>query len=224
VRGDVELTESTLDTAHSAIVRLGEIAMQGGDGALNATDRAALASEVRQLKGELLRLSNTKGSIGFLFGGTADQSAPFDSAGVFQGNALERSAQIGPSQSMVVSVNGALAFTAAGGQDLFVEVDALATALDTNNQAAISSSVNSMDTSGRQILAARVDAGVKMGRIDTADAAHSAAELSLSSQRSGVADADPAEAYTRLNALQSSLQQSITVARSLLESLSVQRF
>ena len=224
IRGDVELAESTLDDAANLADSLRELAMRGANGSLSAEERTSLAAEVRHLKSELVARANQKGSIGYLFGGTLDQSPAFSASGVWLGNAMDRVAAIAPGQTMVSSVSGALAFTSLGGIDVFASVEALAIALETNNQPAVASSVNTMDTARRQILAARVDAGVKLQRIDTADQAHSFAQLSLSSQAHTLGDADPAASYSRLTSLQTTLQQSISVARSLLDTLSVQRF
>lgn len=220
-RGDLELAESSLDSAHGLVDRMHEIALQAANGALTAQDRSTLSAEVRQLKQELVGIANQKGSIGYLFAGTLDQQAPFAADGTFHGNALDRVAQVGPGQSMVVGANGALGFTALGGRNVFTDVDALATALDTNDQAACSQCVYNLDASGRQILAARADAGTKLARMDTAEEAHAQAVLTLSAQRHAVADVDPAEAFTRLSALENGLQLSISVARSLLDTMSV---
>ena len=224
VTGDLELAESSLDGAHQVLDRLHEIALQGADGALTASERSSMADEVVQLKQQLFQTANQKGSLGYLFAGTNDQSAPFASDGSFLGNAQDKVAVVGAGQSMVVSASGAKAFTTAGGSDMFAQVDALAKALATNDQTAVSASVNSLDGCMRQVLAARTDVGLKLERAQTADAAHEQASVALSTQRSAVGDVNPAEAYTRLSSLQQGLQQSIEVAKQLLSSLSAQRF
>ncbi|MBI5537723.1 MAG: hypothetical protein HY898_33675 [Deltaproteobacteria bacterium] len=223
VRGDLEMSEATLDDAGSVLGQIQDLALQGANGALTASDRATLSAQVKQLKAEMLRLANQKGSIGYLFAGTSDQDAPFDAAGTFLGSPQDRVAKIGPGQSMVVSASGALAFTALGGNDVFAEIDALTAALDSNNQAAVSASVKSMDACQRQIVAARADAGTKLARMDTADVAFEQAKVALSSQGHAVGDADPAESYSRLTALQAGLQTSISVAKTLLDTLSIQQ-
>ncbi len=224
VRGDVDLAETTLASAGDILTRAGELAMQGANGSLNASDRAALGQEVAQLKDQMVTLANAKGSTGYLFGGTASTTPPFDAAGTFAGNPNDRVAAVGANVSMTVSVNGATAFTAAGGRDVFTELSNLQTALSTNNVAALSPSVATLDGARRQVLAARLDAGTKLARLDTADAAHQAGQTTLATQRSGLLQIDPAAAYTQLQATQAAVEQSIAVARSTLATLSQNRF
>ena len=224
VRGDVDMAETSLASAGDILTRAGELAMQGANGSLNASDRAALAQEVGQLRDQLVTVANTKGSTGYLFGGTASTSAPFDANGNFLGNANDRVAEVGPNVSMTVSVNGASTFTVAGGTDVFAELSNLQTALSTNNVSALPTSVNTLDTARRQVLSGRLDAGTKLARLDTADSAHEAGQTSLSTERTGLLQVDPAAAYTQLQATQTAVEQSIAVARSTLNTLSLNRF
>jgi len=216
VQGNVEMAESTLATAGDLMSRAREIALQGANGSMDAAGRRALAQEVKQIRDQLLALANQKGSDGYLFGGTATQSPPFDQAGTFVGNDDDRVVQIGPRDTMVVSVSGARAFTAAGGRDVFADLEALQTALSADSQGDVAATVNALDACQRQILAARIDAGVKMNRLSIADTALGEVELALSRQRHDVADADPAAAYSRLVDAQSSLEQAIAASKTLL--------
>jgi flagellar hook-associated protein 3 FlgL len=224
VRGDVDLAETSLSSAGDILTRAGELAMQGANGSLSASDRAALAQEVGQLRDQLVTVANTKGSTGYLFGGTASTTPPFDATGNFQGNGDDRVAEVGPNVSMTVSVSGASTFTVAGGTDVFAELSNLQTALSTNNVSALPTSVNTLDTARRQVLAGRLDAGTKLARLDTADSAHEAGQTSLSTERTGLLQVDPAAAYTQLQATQTAVEQSIAVARSTLNTLSLNRF
>jgi flagellar hook-associated protein 3 FlgL len=223
-RGDVELAESSLSSAGDVLQSAHDLAMQGVNGSLSAANRAVMADQVAQLKEELVGLGNTKGAQGYLFGGTASEASPFDANGTFLGNSNDRVAQVGPNLSTVVSVSGALAFTGAGGSDVFAALQSLQTALSTNNVAGISASVSSLDAAQRQVLAARVDAGMKLSRLDVSDAAHGTAQTALNTEKNALVQADPAMAYSKLMAVQSSLEQAITVARSMLSTMSANRF
>lgn len=223
-KGDVDLSEGALATAGDLLGRAGEIALQGANGTLSASDRQALAQEVDQLKSQMIDLANTKGQNGYLFGGTKTNAAPMDANGNFLGNAADRTIEIAPGTSAITSVSGALAFTAMGGRDVMVDLDALRTALVSNNPNAVAATVSQLDASRRQILAARGDAGLKSNRLDTADAAHQEAASSLSVQRHAVIDADPASSYSRLIAMQTAVEQAISVARNVLGTMSINRF
>src|SRR6185369_10435093 len=79
VRGDAELTESTLSDASDIFVRLKELALQGANGGLTADERTSIGLEASGLKGALLSLANARGQRGYLFSGSQVATAAFDS-------------------------------------------------------------------------------------------------------------------------------------------------
>jgi len=223
-RADLQIAESTLESAGQLAQRANELALQGANGALTAEARQHIATEVHRIREQMISLANQKGTQGYLFSGTATDSAAFDDAGNFVGNDQERVVEIGANDVAVANISGAQAFTAAGGRDVFADLEALENALLANDPSVIAVSVNNADTCRRQILAARVDAGLRLSRLGTADAAHEQTELALAGQRSDVADADAAEAYSRFASLQHGLEQAIAVSRSVLSTVGRARF
>ena len=224
VRGDVAMAESSLASASDMMVRAQEIALQGANGTTSTQGRQALAEEVRQIMDQMISIGNQKGAQGYLFGGTATQSPPFSSSGVFSGNDLARVVQIGPRESMTISASGAQAFTVAGGRDVLADLGALQAALLADNSTAVAGTIDSMESGRRQIFGAQADAGLKMNRLDIAQAALEQAGLSLGTQRHDVADADQAGAATRLMSANSSLQAAISVSQTVLSALGKGRF
>ncbi|HMI85484.1 MAG TPA: flagellar hook-associated protein FlgL [Polyangiaceae bacterium] len=219
VRGDVELAESTLAGAEDVMQRLHDIALGASSGTLDPKEQAAMATEVAQLKEQLVAFANQKGSMGYLFGGTKTQAAPFSPSGGFTGDDLDRTAEVGHGVVMTVSTSGAKAFTAAGGRDLFSDIDALYTAINADDKANMLASVNRMDEGGRQILAARADAGIKVARLDAADATHEQASVTLATQRHGLVEIDPAQAYSNLAQMQQQLEAAVAVSKNLIDTL-----
>jgi len=219
VRGDVELAESTLAGAEDVMQRLHDIALGASSGTLDPKEQAAMATEVGQLKDQLVAFANQKGSMGYLFGGTKTQTAPFSSLGAFTGDDLDRTAEVGQGVVMTVSTSGAKAFTVAGGRDMFSDIDALYAAINTDNKAAMLASVSQMDAGRGQILAARADAGIKVARLDAADATHEQASVTLATQRHGLIEAEPVQAYSHLAQMQQQLEAAVGVSKSLLDTL-----
>ena len=219
VRGDVDLAESTLASATDVMNRAHEISLQGASGQLSAAERQDLALEVGHLREQLLGLANTKGSQGYLFGGTKTSTPPFDAAAAFVGDDLDRKVETGPGIVSTVSTSGAKAFTAAGGDDVFAVLKSLQTALNANDATAVQGTVNSLDSGARQILAARIDAGLKLAKLDTADTAHEQTNLALATQQSALIDVNPAEAYSRLAQTQQGVEQAVSVTKNMLDTL-----
>jgi flagellar hook-associated protein 3 FlgL len=219
LRGDVELAESTLASAEDIMLRLHDIALGAGSGTLDAKEQAVLGAEVTQLKEQLVALANQKGSMGYLFGGTKTQAPPFSPVGGFSGDDLDRTAEVGQGVVMTVSTSGARAFTVAGGRDIFSDIDDLYDAISSGNQANVRTTVSQLESGSRQILAARAEAGIKVARLDTADASHEQTSVTLATQRHHLVEADPMRAYSTLAQMQQQLEAAVTVSKSLLDTL-----
>jgi len=224
VQGDLTLTESSLASAGDVVASAQQLALEASDGSIPASDRQAMAGQVAQLQSQLLSIANQKGSTGYLFSGSQTSTAAFSATGVFQGDANDRVADVGPGNAAVVNVSGAKAFTAAGGVDVFATLSALQTALTNNDMSGISAGVNGLNQAGSQISAAESDAGIKLDRLSTAASVQQQTQLSLASTQSSLADADPAQAYTQLTTMENAVQQAIDTSRITLSTLSANRF
>lgn len=216
VRGDAQIAEGVLGEAGDALARLHEIAMQGANDTLSGSDRASLADEVKTLKAHLVGLANTKGSNGFLFGGTQTEAAPFDAAGAFTGNDDAHQVEVSPGLSVRANASGADAFTLQGGTDVFATVDALEAGLRANNGAAISGTLTAVEASRDQITRVRAESGLLLDRLDATDSALSQAQLTLGTRTVAVGQADPFTSYSDLTRLNNALTQAIAVARTTL--------
>ena len=224
VRGDAELAEASLQQASDLMASAKELAMQGGNGILSASERATLALQVKDLRDQMLGVANTKGSSGYLFGGSASQTQPFSAAGVFAGNDDGHVVDIGNSTPTNVAASGAKAFTAAGGRDVFAALDALYTALNSNDSAAISNSLSGLDESRSQITNAQAAVGITLNKLDASDSVLSTLDLQNSKQASEVGGTDPAKAYSTLIQLNNALEQSLTVSKSILDLAGFKQF
>ncbi len=217
VRGDAELAESTLAQASELMTRAKEIAMQGANDSLSAEDRKSLAIEARSLREELLKLGNTRGSNGYLFSGSKSDSAAFDANGVFQGDDERHAVDIGGSTPLDVNASGARAFTAAGGRDVFADLAALASALDSNDRGATAALLDAVDASQKQLAGERTQIGFVVSRLETSDGILSDLGVGLGKRQADIAAADPFEAYSRMTALGQSLERAVAVSRQLLD-------
>ncbi len=217
VRGDAELSESQLQQASDLMARAKELATQGANGSLGADERTAMAKQITDIKAQLVAVANTKGANGYIFAGSQNQTQPFDDTGVFSGDDLDHMVDIGNSTATAVNASGAKAFTAAGGRDVFADLDTLATALAANDQAGVSGTLTNLDTSRAQITNAQAQAGAVINRLDASDSVLSAAKLSTQKSSNEIGSADPAQAYSNLTQLNNALQQSISVAKTVLD-------
>jgi len=224
VRGDAELAESSLQQASDLMATAKELAMQGANGSLGASERTGLAQQVKDLHDQLVGLANTKGSNGYLFGGSATDTQPFSPTGAFAGNDDAHLVDIGNSTPSAVNASGAKAFTVAGGRDVFADLDALYSALSTNDITGVTTSLDGLDRSRSQITNAQASVGLTINKLDTSDSVLQAAELQNATRIGEVGATDPAKAYSTLVQLNNSLQQSVSVAKSILDLAAFKQF
>src|SRR5690554_1244231 len=70
--------ESTLNTVNNVMLKVRDLAVQAGNGALSQGDRQAIAAELREREDELLGLMNTKNARGeYVFAGFQGKAQPF---------------------------------------------------------------------------------------------------------------------------------------------------
>ncbi len=224
VRGDAELAESSLQQASDLMANAKELAMQGANGSLGAPERASLALQVKNIREQLIGVANTKGGTGYLFGGSQTQSQPFSAAGLFSGDDQSHVIDIGNSTPTAVNASGAKAFTAAGGRDVFGDLDALYSALNSNDPTAVSATLDNLDSSRAQITHAQASAGVVINRLDANDSILGNLQLQTAKSTEEVGAADPAVAFSTLTQLNNSLQQSVSVAKTILDLASFKQF
>ncbi|HYQ45051.1 MAG TPA: flagellar hook-associated protein FlgL [Polyangiaceae bacterium] len=224
VRGDAELAESSLQQASDLMATAKELAMQGGNGSLGASERATLALQVKDIRDQLVGIANTRGTSGYLFAGSATETKPFSASGAFNGNDDAHIVDIGNSTPSAVNASGAKAFTSAGGRDVFGDLDALYNALNSNDTTAIGVSIDGLDRSRSQITNAQAAVGLTINKLDASDSVQSAVDLQNSKSISDLGSVDPAKAYSTLVQLNNALQQSVTVGKSILDLAAFKQF
>jgi flagellar hook-associated protein 3 FlgL len=223
-KGELELSEATLAQAQDLIARGREIALQAANSTYSAKDRAQFATEIGQLRDQLISAANQKGPNGYLFGGSDTSTPPFDTTGTFVGNGDARKLEVGPGVTVTMNGSGAKAFTSAGGQDVFSIFTQLQAAVSTNNVSAVTNLGQNLADAHTQVGTARGDVGYEMQRVDMADAAQTTMKTLWTERQGEASEIDPSQVYTQLSALQNTLTQSVAAARTQLQTLSLNRF
>ncbi len=215
---DLDVAESTLDQATSLIERARAIAVQQANGTLDASSRSGAALEVDTLRKQMIDLGNTRGSNGYLFGGTRTDTPPFDANAIFVGNSDSTQVEVADGVLAVSNASGGTAFKGAAGtgRDVFADLEALSSALTGNDVAAIQASLTNLDASHTQLVSARIDAGERAARLHSASDAMSSALTQMQTARAAEANADPATVFSSLQAAQIAYQQALQVNKQIL--------
>ncbi len=210
-------TERVLESLGEVTARARELAIQGANATLDADNRAGIASEIRQLRAAALDAVNTRDAEGeYLFAGSRGDVAPFDAAGVYVGDDLQREVESGEGAMATATLPGSR-LTAASGIDLFARLDALATALEAGDEAAIAVGVGDMDEAVRQVSRARTETGEMMRAFDLADDARQGLELALAATEVRSLETDAIGAATELAQAMNTLEASRAVTSRIIE-------
>ena len=173
---DLTLSDQALSDFSGTVIRIKELAVQAANGVLTSGQRAGIATELDQLRGELIRLANTRDSAGHaLFGGdTSGQAYSVDAAGVpsYSGTATASDLPLGDGQSVTRGLTGPefLNFTLGGTPtDLFAVVKLLSDALKggvADPAQGARDALGSLDTALETITTQQTVIGARLNWID----------------------------------------------------------
>jgi flagellar hook-associated protein 3 FlgL len=223
---DLNIADGSLSSANDILTKALQIATQMANGTNNAQDRSDAAAEIAGLSDSLMQSANAKGSSGYVFAGTANQKVPFvkTAAGTvsFAGNDDPTEVEIADGVTARSNASGAQAFTATGsqGQDIFGDLSALATALSTNNTAAIQTGMDSITKSIQQVSDARSEVGTSVNRFQSVGTVLSNVITTVTANNASLSNADAVSTYSNLTQAQTAYQESLSVTQKVLSVLS----
>ena len=96
--------------------------------------------------------------------------------------------------------------------------------MNSNDVNGITATLTNLETSRSQITNAQAATGIVINRLDASDAVQSAAQLQNSKSTSEAGAADPAAAFSNLTQLNNSLQQSVSVSKTILDLAAFKQF
>ena len=208
--------EGALGGVSDALSRARELAVQMSNGTYSASDRAAVAHEVRGLRSDIASLGNTQVKGQYVFGGYLDSAPPFDAVtGAYSGDNSVPRLEVAPHLHLPIVVPGGTTFGAGSGTDILATLDNLATALDANNITNVRASLTGIDASFQQINDARAELGSQMLAFEGARAGAQVAQDTAATSRAQLVEIDPYRAYSNLANAQTALDAAVSVASKL---------
>jgi flagellar hook-associated protein 3 FlgL len=210
----LQAADSALFEVDDIMGRIRDIAVQGGNDALNGNDRQTLSQELTSLRDQLVTLANSQSGDRFIFAGYKDAVAPYDAAGAYTGDTSVQHVEVARGVTMSMGLTGEQVFGTAG-NDIFTTITSMQTALASNVGSAVSDLITEVDTRLDLMRSAHSQIGVQMNGADVAEAvAVRNQDLALAA-RSQLIDNDPADAYSDLARAQSALSAAIAIAAQL---------
>ena len=199
-----------------------EQAIQANNGTQGSTSRAAIATEMKGLRDQLLSLANSTDTTGnYLFSGSKVKTPAFatDAAGEvsYQGDQTHMQVAVGDQRTIAINRPGSTAFVrvvrteggVSSGIGFFQAIDNLIAgvkATDGSGSVAMQRGLTEMDALHQGVVLAQAQSGTDMKVIDQQRAVLDDTKLSLKTALSNVEDLDMATAITQMQKQMLSLE------------------
>jgi len=205
--------ETALSTVSNMLVRMKELSVQAANNTLGATDRIALATEMKGLRDQILSMANSQDSSGnYIFGGSRVTNAPFVSVGdnspTYRGDQSRMPVPVGDQRSVMINRPGAEVFgrVVRTGNDqqqtgvgFFQVLDQAIEAVKASNQSGMQRGMGELDALLNTISLAQAQVGTDQNVLQAQEDIVRDTTLTLKNALSGIEDLDYASAIAQLN-------------------------
>jgi flagellar hook-associated protein 3 FlgL len=215
IKTEVDTAEQAVQTAEQILERVRLLAAQGFTGLQTPEGRLAIAEEVRTLQEQLVSLSATQVGTRYVFGGDADQTAPYSldllnpdvGGGVVQANSAQATRQIQDPLGNTFGVDRTAQQIfdhqnppgTPAADNVFTAVNQLRVALTANDIPGIANAMAALTQAGDYLNRQLGFYGASQNRIAAATDLSQKMDLNFQSALSGKQDADLAQVILELN-------------------------
>ncbi len=239
---NVDKAISWLDETESSVLELNEIlktayetAVNQSTGTLDATDKAAAADLIGQLRDHLLTVGNAKTGDKYIFGGYNVTNAPFtlDAAGNIQYNGIDLTDEtnaalidmaddsinysVGFNITLGISINGAHLF-GIGDDNLYTTLDNFYKALKSDAPSdELSGYITKIQNSQNNVLAIEAEIGGKTNRLELIQNRFEDDVITYTERKSKIEDVDEAEAIMNYKMAETVYQASLQVGSDIIQ-------
>jgi flagellar hook-associated protein 3 FlgL len=209
----LKMQESSVSGSLAVVSRIKELSIQAANDTYNASDREAIAIEVKELISSLADLGNMRGTDGaYLFSGYSQDQAPFleESLGVvtYTGTADYQQVMVGEGRTMQMGMPGSDVFGsvqhldettgATSSINFFSTLGDMYQALMNNDADAIRGNLDKVSSVHEHITVQESNIGSRMKRIETLSHAIEDRDFTYKALQSSMEDLDYVEAASRL--------------------------
>ncbi|NUU74809.1 flagellar hook-associated protein FlgL [Paenibacillus xylanilyticus] len=213
----LEFNDTVMNQAGNVVQRLRELTVQASTGTNPQSALDSINEEVKQLKEQLIDISNSKLNGKYVFNGETYDVKPYEFPSNADGTYDTTNAAsivtdkgkinfiVGESVQLPINVSGNEVFGTETEEDnLFVIVNTIMKALTEGDQKELSNQLDNIDSRTDKMLAIRSEIGAKTNRVDLMMGRLEDLGINLTDLQSKVEDADYAEL-----AMQSKIQENI---------------
>jgi len=209
------ITDTTLDSVNNLLVRATELAVQMASDTYNEANRKEAAEEVKNIRGQMIQLANTRIGNDYLFAGHETASTPFSSDGTYNGDDGEIRLIIGNNIDIRINATGEEIFQS--DVDIFQVLTALEQGLEDNDAAAISAQLPELEEASNHILNEMAKVGAGLNRLEATAYYWDSFKLNVSNMLSHTEDAEITEAITNLATQEAAYKAALSVSASIIQ-------
>lgn len=212
IQGEIQNADSALNSVTAALQQAISLGVEGANGTVNASDRAALVTQVQGIQSQLLNLANLSYQGNYVFAGTATQTPPYvlnpssPSGVTYQGNSGANSVTLGNHFALQTNLPGSQLFSASG-NDMFQSIQDLITSLQSGT--GIGAAVTEVSNSLNYVDGQRVFYGNALNQLTSQQTYLSSETTELAQQQNTVGGADLTTVISNLTNSQTSLQATL---------------
>lgn len=210
IQGRLNTTDSAITDLSSRLNKVRELLVQSRSGSLSTEGRAALASEISAIRGNVVDIYNTRYLDRPVFGGTAAGDVAIDTTGTYVGDDQPVELRVNRDAKVRVDVRG----TDVAADSVPALLDQLATEVASGTVSA--TSFADLDAARSKVLTALGDIGARAARVETARAQVDSLRLDLEGRISQNEDIDLPETIMKLQAQQVAYQSALGAASKIL--------
>jgi len=204
-------TDSALAEAGDLLQRARELAVQGANGALNASDMASIGAEVDSILKQMGVTGNASLRGQRLFAGESIDADPFALTNVapgytYSGDAGQMRREYDQGAFVTINTPGQATFGPA-----ITALMNLRDHLNAGDSAAVSGDLNTIDAAMDTFLSARAEVGAKVNRIEAAQGRQNLLQVNLEELRSKSEDTDLVEAVSRFSVQETVYKASLQI-------------
>lgn len=219
IQARLDTESTTLSSASDVLIRIKELAIQASNGTQGNTSRAAIATEMKGLRDQLLSLANSTDTTGnYIFSGSKVKTPAFaanDTGAVsYQGDQTHMNVAVGDQRTIAINRPGSTAFVRvvrteggmSSGTGFFQSIDDLIKGVTTGNSSIMQRGLTEMDALHQGVVLAQAQAGTDMKVVEQQRAVLDDTKLTLKTALSNVEDLDMATAITQMQKQMLSLE------------------
>ena len=219
IQARLDTESTTLSSASDVLIRIKELAIQANNGTQGNTSRAAIATEMKGLRDQLLSLANSTDTTGnYLFSGSMVKTPAFaanDTGAVsYQGDQTHMNVAVGDQRTIAINRPGSTAFVrvvrteggVSSGTGFFQSIDDLIKGVTNGNSSIMQRGLTEMDALHQGVVLAQAQSGTDMKVLEQQRAVLDDTKLTLKTALSNVEDLDMAVAITQMQKQMLSLE------------------